>query len=81
MLPFVLRSGVTTLEKLKDGDTIFRDIKNMGGMAQTEYGVGYGDGINNGWMKGLIDTKIEDTEVILHSSDFFIRESGGGRFW
>ena len=78
----LVRSGVTTLgKKLKDGDTIFRDIKNMGGMAQTEYGVGYGDGINNGWMKGLIDTKIEDTRSYSgHSSDFFIRESGGGRF-
>ena len=38
--------------------TIFRDIKNMGGMAQRVYGTAYGDGINDGWMKGLIDTKV-----------------------
>ena len=78
----LVRSGVTTLgTKLENGDTIFRDIKDMGGMAQTPYSVGYGDGINNGWMKGLIDTSIKDTrDYSGHSADFFIRESGGGRF-
>ena len=38
--------------------TKFRDIKNMGGMAQTVYGTAYGDGINDGWMKGLIDDSV-----------------------
>ena len=78
----LVRSGVSTLgTKLANGDTIFRDIKNMGGMAQTPYSVGYGDGINNGWMKGLIDTSIKkERDYSGHSADFFIRESGGGRF-
>ena len=78
----LVRSGVSTLgTKLENGDTIFRDIKNMGGMAQTEYGTAYGDGINNGWMKGLIDTSIKDKrDYSGHSADFFIRESGGQRF-
>jgi len=78
----LVRSGVSTLgTKLENGDTIFRDIKNMGGMAQTPYSNAYGDGINNGWMKGLIDTSIEDKrDYSGHSADFFIRESGNMRF-
>ncbi len=85
-----IRSGATTLGKLfnngkydEDGGkgTIFRDIKNMGGMAQTVYGTAYGDGINDGWMKGLIDTKVPIGKPFSgNTADFFVRESSGGRF-
>ena len=81
-----LRSGATSIRDLleQDGDfdgTIFRDIKKMSGMAQTVYGTGYGDGINDGWMKGLIDTSVPiGKEFSGNSADFFIRESSGGRF-
>ena len=81
-----LRSGATSIRDLleQDGDydgTIFRDIKKMSGMAQTIYGTGYGDGINDGWMKGLIDTSVPiGKDFSGNSADFFIRESSGGRF-
>ena len=53
----------------------------MGGMAQRVYGTGYGDGINDGWMKGLIDTKVPiGKDFSGNTSDFFVRESSGGRF-
>ena len=85
-----IRRGAKTLSTLfnngkydEDGGkgTTFRDIKNMGGMAQTEYGTGYGDGINDGWMKGLIDTKVPIGKPFSgNTADFFVRESSGGRF-
>ena len=36
-------------------------------MANTVYGTGYADGINNGWMKGLIDSKVPDKNIILQT--------------
>ena len=90
-----IRSGATTLGNLFGGGkyfpnndgkgnslgTKYRDIKNMDGMAQTEYGTGYGDGINNGWMKGLIDSSVPLGKSFSGTtSDIFIRESSGGRF-
>ena len=79
-----LRSGATSLKDLlgKNYDgTIFRNIKDMDGMAQTEYGTAYGDGINDGWMKGLIDTKVPIGKPFSgNTADFFVRESSGGRF-
>ena len=79
-----LRSGATSLKDLlgKDYDgTIFRNIKDMDGMAQTEYGTGYGDGINDGWMKGLIDNSVPVGRSFSgNTADFFVRESSGGRF-
>ena len=77
-----INSSVKTLQdKFNDGKgTKYRDIKDMDGMAQTEYGTGYADGINNGWMKGLIDSKVPNKEYAGHTSDFFVRESSQGRF-
>jgi hypothetical protein len=85
-----IRIGTTTLGTLfndgkydEDGGkgTIFRDIKNMTGMAQTQYATGYGDGINDGWMKGLISSSVPLGESFSgNTADFFVRESSGGRF-
>jgi len=86
-----IRIGTTTLSTLfNDGEydengglgTKYRNISNMDeGMAQTQYATGYGDGINDGWMKGLISKSVPLGESFSgNTADFFVRESSGGRF-
>ena len=86
-----IRIGATTLSTLfNDGEydengglgTKYRNISNMDEcMAQTKYATGYGDGINDGWMEGLISKSVPLGKSFSgNTADFFVRESSGGRF-
>ena len=82
-------NGTTLFAKFDDGKgTDFRDLSNMsaGDYDYPSAPFGYSDGVSNGakfgsmyGSFGLIDKKIDEVKAGL-TPDFFIRESGGGRF-